>query len=286
MTIRSLIVAAAVAAAVPLFMTVPVTANAQAPAAKDWRQVKPDNLLVIETSKGRVLVELFPEFAPAHVAQIKDLASKGLYDGTRFHRVIDDFMAQGGDIESDNGAKLSGAVPTIKGEFFIRRGADMKLDLIGPAEAATTGYYKGLPVATQVEFLRGMTADGKLETWGLHCQGVTSMARTNDPNSANTQFFLMRGTASWLDKSYSIWGRILSGQDAVMALRTGEPVRMPDTVVRMQLASDMPAKQRPSAYVKRMDTPAAKAELDAAYKAGQTNPCDRPAVPSLIVEPQ
>jgi len=212
-----------------------------------WRTVDPDNLMVVDTSYGRMMIELFPELAPAHVERIQSLSKSGFYDGIVFHRVIDGFMNQTGD-PTGTGTGDSG-LPDLPGEFAFRRGNDMPVALVGtmttPAGSMATGFYKGLPIATKPSSQAILTKDGKVEAYGLHCNGVTSMARTGDPNSANSQFFLMRDAAPHLDAQYSVWGRVVSGLPVTQAIRltevNGQPVAdlTPDKMDKVQLASQL-----------------------------------------------
>ena len=185
---------------------------------ENWREVDAENLIVFETTKGRVLIEAFPEIAPKHAAQYKAIVRSGDYDGTPFHRVIEGFMAQGGDVTAHNGR--DSGLPNIPAEFTFRRDpADLKFDLIGDPNKRLQGYYKGLPVRTESAWLAEIVKDGMVESHVPHCKGVVSAARLgNDVNSANAQFFLMRDHSDFLDKQYSPWGRIVDGQKAPQTL--------------------------------------------------------------------
>jgi peptidylprolyl isomerase len=148
-------------------------------------------------AKGRVTIALRPDLAPGHVARIKELAREGAYDGVVFHRVIDGFMAQGGDVEFGN---------TTSPGF-------------NPGRAGMGGSKK--PNLKQ-EFSRES-----------HVRGVCSMAR-----SANSQFFICFDDATFLDRQYTVWGKVTSGMDIVDGIKRGEPVREPDKIARMQVAAD------------------------------------------------
>jgi cyclophilin family peptidyl-prolyl cis-trans isomerase len=151
----------------------------------------PENTLNLDLANGRVVIELRPDLAPGHVARIKELAREGFYDGTPFHRVIDGFMAQGGD---PTGTGTGGSKkPNLKAEFSKEP----------------------------------------------HVRGVCSMARANDPNSANSQFFICFGDARFLDNNYTVWGKVVSGMELVDKLKRGEPVRDPDRIVSMKVAADV-----------------------------------------------
>src|SRR3954454_13681989 len=143
----------------------------------------PENTLILETTKGRVVIELRPDLAPGHVERIKTLAREGFYDGVVFHRVIEGFMAQGGD---PTGTGTGGSkYPDLKAEFSAEP----------------------------------------------HVRGICSMARTNAPNSANSQFFIVFDDAGFLDRQYTVWGKVIEGMENVDKFKRGEPVRDPDKIV-------------------------------------------------------
>jgi len=107
-----------------------------------------------------------------------------------------------------------------------------------------------------------MTADGKVNAWAVYCQGVAAMARAGDPDSANSQFFLMRGFYPSLMQKYTAWGKVLVGQDVVNAIKVGEPVTDPqDKMLTVRLASDMPAADRPKVQVLDTQGPAFRSTL-------------------------
>ena len=247
-----------------------------------WRTVEAENLLLVDTVHGRVAIELYPELAPAHVDRIRTLAKMGFYDGQKFHRVIDGFMNQTGD-PTGTGTGDSG-MPDLPPEFTFRRGTDMPVALVGamrtPTGEMATGFYKSLPVATQPSSQAILTKDGKVEAYGLHCKGVTSMARTNDPNTANSQFFLMRGKSPWLDAQYSIWGNTVAGHDVLEKIQLtevdGQPIEhTPDVMEDVTLASELPEAERP--VVRVLDTQSdAFLEMLETQKEGDAYPeiCD------------
>ena len=152
--------------------------------------------------KGRVTIELRPDLAPNHVARIKELAREGAYDGVVFHRVIEGFMAQGGDVEHGN----------------------TNLPSFNPGRAGMGGSKK--PNLKQ-EF----SAEP-------HLRGVCSMARSQNPDSANSQFFICFGDATFLDRQYTVWGKVTDGMDIVDGIKRGEPVREPDKIAKLQVAAD------------------------------------------------
>jgi peptidylprolyl isomerase len=216
--------------------------------ASDFRTPDPQNVLVIDTSKGRILVELVPLAAPAHVVRVRELARQGLYNGRSFFRVIDQFMAQTGD-PKDNGTGGS-ELPDLAAEFTFRRGADTPFVQVADQAVAEIGFIGPLPVMTQSSQLMPMTADGRISGWALYCPGVAGMARGEAPNSANSQFFLMRQAYPSLEKRYTAFGRVIAGLDVVRAIKPGEPVDPPqDVMTRVQVLADMPAGSRPKVKV-------------------------------------
>ncbi len=150
----------------------------------------PENTMILETTKGRVIIAMRPDLAPGHVDHIKKLVKEGFYDGIVFHRVIDGFMAQTG---CPHGTGTGGSrYPDLKAEFNAEP----------------------------------------------HVRGITSMARSQNPNSANSQFFIVFDDARFLDKQYTVWGKVVDGMDNVDTIKRGEPVREPDKIVVAKMAAD------------------------------------------------
>lgn len=230
-----------------------------------WRTVDAENLMIIDTAYGKIGVELFPEIAPRHVAQVKQLARDGFYDGVVFHRVIEGFMNQTGDGSNGNGTGDSD-LPNIPAEFDFRRGEDMPVTIVSAREGRggntviATGFYKSLPIASQPISQAILTTDSKVAAYGLHCRGVTSMARTSDVNSANSQFFLMRDKADHLDALYSIWGSTVMGHDYLTSIKVGvigqDEGFVPDQMNNVRIAADLPEEERPTVQVLNVTTDA------------------------------
>jgi len=252
-----------------------------------WRTPSQDNLLYINTNKGLIVVELIPEFAPKHVTQIKALAQKKFYDLIVFHRVIDGFMNQTGD-PTGTGTGDSD-LPDIPGEFTFRRGDDMPVALVNKRKAdprnpssaiVDVGFYKSFPVATKpitdAGWGLGGESDGKVEAWGLHCKGVTSMARSQNPNSGNSQFFLMRGTAGWLDQQYSVWGNTVYGREHLESFAVGTAGEdanfVPDQMETVRLGSDLPKSEQLNIQVLKTDGPDYRRFIASEKKADGTYP--------------
>jgi len=256
---RSMILLAAVLSAAATTALAKPPAAAAIPAA-DWRTPDPETILVIDTNKGRVVVELIPEVAPGHVERLKALARRGAYNGRTFFRVIDRFMAQTGD-PSDTGEGASD-LPNLKAEFTFRRDAATPFVTAASPTGTDEGFIRSLPVISQGWSWHDMTQDGKVSAWGSYCPGVVGMARDDSPDSANSQFFLMRQPYLSLDKRYTAFGRVISGLDAIRAIKTGEPVAAPqDRMDRVRVLADIPAAERPKVRVIDPAGPWFKAEI-------------------------
>jgi len=218
------------------------------PKASDWRTPAAEDVVVIDTSKGRVILELIPEVAPGHVARFQELTREGVYDGRTFFRVIDRFMAQTGDPDDtgEGGTKK----PNLKAEFTFRRDAATPFVAAAAPAGTEVGLLKSLPVVSQAWSWSGMTSDKKVSAWGTYCPGVVGEARDEAVDSANSQFFLMRQPYPSLDKRYTAFGRVLSGLDVVRAIKTGEPVEKPqDRMIKVRLLADIPPAERPTVRV-------------------------------------
>jgi cyclophilin family peptidyl-prolyl cis-trans isomerase len=155
------------------------------------QELDPENTLLMQLDDGTVTIRLRPDLAPNHVARAKELARAGFYDGTPFHRVIDGFMAQGGD---PTGTGTGGSdLPDLKAEF------------------------------TDTNFGRG----------------VIGAARTDDPDTANSQFFICFQDCSFLNGKYTVWGEVVDGMELVDKIKRGEPVQNPDRIVSVKVAADV-----------------------------------------------
>ncbi len=222
-------------------------ASAAAPAPADWRTPDPANVLVIDTTKGRIVVEMVPEMAPAHVAQVRALAHQGFYDGLAFFRVLDRFMAQTGDPDDRGDGKST--LPDLKSEFSLRRDMATPFVTVARPMGLQVGFIGTLPVVSQADAFMVVTQDHKAAAWATYCPGVVGMGRDDSPDSANSQFFLMRDAYPSLDKRYTAWGRVLSGLDVVRAIKTGEPVKDPDRMLSVRVLADLPEATRPKVRV-------------------------------------
>jgi len=152
----------------------------------------PENALILDTTRGQVIVALRGDIAPGHAERMKLLARERFYDDVPFHRVIDGFMAQTGDGQHGNGTGGS-KHPNLKSEF------------------------------SDVPFKRG----------------TVGMARSSNPHSANSQFFIMFDDGSFLNGQYTVVGEVVRGMEVVDKLKRGEPPSEPDRIVKMQVAADV-----------------------------------------------
>ena len=239
------------AAALSLSLLTAAPAVAQT-ASADWRTVAPENLLVIDTAKGRILVEMDPRVAPMSVNRVRTLADRGFYDGLKFHRVIPDFMAQTGD---PLGTGQGGSdLPDLAGEFQFRRGRDAGFVPVMTMPEGQAGLVGSMPVVTQPDAQMMITADFKAGAQALFCPGVAGMARASSPDSANSQFFLMTGPKDDLNGRYTPFGRVVAGMDVVRAIKAGSEadngaVTDPDVMTRARTAAAMPEGERPTVRV-------------------------------------
>jgi cyclophilin family peptidyl-prolyl cis-trans isomerase len=272
-------IATACALSMALFAAAaPVSAQTPAPAA-EWRTIASENLLVIDTAKGRILVELEPRMAPLAIERIRTLADRGFYDGLKFHRVIEGFMAQGGD---PLGTGAGGSdLPDIAGEFQFRRGRDAGFVNVDTTPMGQFGLIGSMPVATQPDAQMMVTVDFKTGAQGLFCPGVAGMARSAEPDSANSQFFLMTGARDNLNGLYTPFGRVVAGLDVVETLNAGTEanngqVETPDAMTQVRTAAALPEGQRPSVRVMVAASPAfaALVEQTRAERGARFNVCD------------
>ncbi|MEO1251775.1 MAG: peptidylprolyl isomerase [Pseudomonadota bacterium] len=219
-----------------------------------WRSLDPENTIYMDLPAGLIIIEMRPDLAPGHANRLRELTREGFYNGLNFHRVIEGFVAQGGDPAGDGTGGSD--KPDIAGEFTKDASAVENFTVIGRDRIAPrVGYIDGMPVAAQPEALRSFLASERVNLWALHCPGVMSMARATNPNSANSQFFLMIGDArANLDQRYTAWGWIVDGYEASRRIVRGEPPSRPTPIMRMRIASDVPEKDRRDIKVMRTDS--------------------------------
>ena len=263
--------------------------------ADAWRTADQEDLLYIETDHGMVIVEMAPEFAPNHVARMRTLAQERFYDFLVWHRVIDGFMAQGGGARSNPGHAAD--VDGLQAEFTVRRSGEpvvteLQDRMINPRslpQMAKAGFWDGFPAGTQTAALAAITGDGQVQSWLLHCTGAAAAARTGDPNSARSQFYITRGNPEHLNAQYTSWGRVRVGQEAVDAIAVGsamdDPDFRPDNIRSMRTGDELPAEEQVTIEVADTDSAAFAAYLDTLRDPSGNLPdiCDI-TVPTRIIE--
>jgi len=247
-----------------------------------YRAPDPDNTLVIDTTKGTIVVEMNPLLAPAHVERMIALTRQHFYDGLTFHRVVEAFMDQTGDPKGDGSG--GSTLPDLKAEFTVRRDAAFPFVVVSRQAGQVFGFVGAMPAASQVDALMSLTRDGKIETWGLYCQGTVGMARDNDANSANSQFFLMRASNPSLEKHWTAFGRVVSGLDVVRSMKIGEPPVNPDKMLRVRVWRDIPDAERPKVEILDTSSPQFSDLLQKTQTREGPNfsPCDVPLSKAVI----
>jgi cyclophilin family peptidyl-prolyl cis-trans isomerase len=157
-----------------------------------------ENIMILKLKDGDVKIELFEDVAPNHVNRIKELAKNGKYNGVVFHRVIDGFMAQTGDVKFGNSSN---------DQYDLRRAGTGGSDFPDLKEE-----FNDLP----------------------HERGTLSMARSQDPNSANSQFFICFKPSSFLDRQYTVFGKVVEGMEFIDNIKRGEPATDPDKIISLK----------------------------------------------------
>jgi peptidylprolyl isomerase len=273
-------------------MAADVLVKADEPPPAAWRDVSPENLVLIETRYGTVAVEVAPDFAPRHVERLRRLLQKHFYDGRTFYRVIDGFVAQGG-ADEDTSATPDAPVnrqllkewPPLKAEFDAALPAGDVFTPLGSPDlfAPEAGFVDGYAVGHDPQ-------DGR--SWLIQCPGVFAFARDNDEDTATTEFYIVIGQAPRrLDRNLTAFGRVISGMQFLQKLNRGDDavdagvigdVKRRDRILHMTLASDLPEKSRPHYQVLRTDSAAFAGKLDKArHPAAEFY--HRPASPNLDI---
>ena len=214
-----------------------------APREPDWRRPDPANTLVVDTSKGRIVVEMRPELAPLAVERVKRLAREGVYDGLLFHRVIDGFVDQTGNPNNKDGGVS--AYPNLPPEFSARLPDDGRQAVALRRSDGVEGFLGATPFAGVGGAEQALGTDHRLRVWGAYCAGVVGMGRQAAIDTANSEIFFMRAPARRLDHDYAVWGRVVQGQEVVGAINVGEPPERPDRMTRVRLSVDLPPSERP-----------------------------------------
>jgi peptidylprolyl isomerase len=261
----------------------------------NWRKVDPENMLQFTVNKQEVLIELRPDMAPKHVEQVKKITRDTNWDKLPFHRVIDDFMAQGGEVYAIY--QIYPRYPFLKSEFtWGRDPKKQKVQWFGATPSGDKlGYLEGFLVQGQPDETASISVPPVAKTWGLHCAGVTSMARADSPDSADTQFFLMRQARvgpDGLDQKYTVWGRALTGLDVIRGIKVGPeetdgrmPAASADKLTKAMVVADIPEKKRPTVYVRRTDGPEFAATLATLKASDPFEACALPPVEVVVERP-
>jgi len=209
-------------------------------AGTKWRKIDPNNTVLMTLPYVKVVIELIPQFTPKHVEQFKKLIKQGFYNGNKFYRVIDGFVAQAGPDERHDTApelKIESEWQPAKNWSFM---PVQKNDLFAPQ----TGFVNGFPVGYSQQ---------ENKAWLAHCPGMLAMARGNKPDSGSSHFYFTIGQAPrYLDRIMTVFGRVIYGMNTIQAIKRtatieGEPPvaeKFYTPIVTMQLMSDVPkAKQ-------------------------------------------
>lgn len=223
----------------------------QKSAPSDWTAPDPEQTLYIELERGRVIVLLSSDLAQGHVAQVKALARQGFYDGLSFYRVIEGFVAQGGDpFEKKPVSKP--ALPKMKAEFEETPKENFRFEALPDEDgyAPAVGFANSLPVG------RDPT---KNAAWHLHCAGAFAFGRNDARDSASTEFYVTLQPQRYLDRNLTVFGRVIFGMEHLQALRRVAPPEKPtddigEKILAIRVAADAPEAQRTRLEVLRTDT--------------------------------
>lgn len=217
--------------------------------AEDWRPLDPENTLYIELASGRVIVALSTDLGRPHAERMKALAREKFYDGLSFYRVIDGFVAQGGDPFE---ARKTATGGPIAAQF---------------EETAPGISFLGLPdrdgFARQVGFVSSLPAgfDKKTKTyWHLHCAGAIALGRNDEKDTASTEFYVALQPQRYLDRNMTVFGRVVAGMEKLQALRRVEPPEdekddIGERIISIRVAADVPEKERTHLEILRSDRP-------------------------------
>lgn len=213
------------------------------------RPVDPENTVMLQLDDGPIVIELSPQFAPATAAQFKRLVRDGFYDGLSFYRVIDGFVAQGGD--GSDMSEEENAEPTIEAEFERDWSDELSFFSVQSPDlfAPETGFVDGFPAGRDLDA-------GKV--WLTHCPGAVGMARGNTADSGSTDFYIVIGQAPrYLDRNITTFGRVIHGMNVAQRILRGPPEEggmisssEESTLIRSaHVLSDLPDDDRPAFVV-------------------------------------
>ena len=209
---------------------------------QQWRTLDLNNTVLLTLPHGKVVIELAPQFSPKHVEQFSGLVKKSFYDGSKFYRVIDGFVAQAGP---KDGSDKDKSVPTLamEGQFSTDKNASFTQVQTNDLFASKTGFKTGFALAS----------NDNNSAWLTHCPGTLAMARSNEANSASSQFYFVIGQAPrYLDKIMTIFGRVVYGMEHIQAIQRTSAIegeyaiesREHTPIVNMKLMVNVPVKDR------------------------------------------
>lgn len=204
--------------------------------------LNPENVLVIDTTRGRLVVEMRPDIAPRAVERVKTLTRDRVYDGLLFHRVVPRFVAQTGNPNNRDGG--SSSLPNLPPEFLFRFDVNTADAIATRSSDGHTGLLGSVPFAGAVPGDSARAADGLARAWGAYCPGVAGMGRQAARDSANSEIFFMLEADRRLDRDYTVWGRIVDGMPVLKALAAGVPPAAPDAMTRVRVLSDVAASEK------------------------------------------
>ena len=240
---------------------------AATPAAPEWRDVDPDNVLILTTSRGQVVVEMAPQAAPLTVAHIKDLVRAHFYDNSLFYRVLSGFVAQTGDRGE---RRFASGAPPVADEFLLPAGlVPPPPPPLGDPAPLPPVFIGALPVARQQSARPG-------QAWTAFCPGIAGLAHDDRPNSGESQIFFMTVHAQNLESTFTAWGRVVIGMEVIAALAPGEPPVAPDRVISAHIAADLPVAERPTLRVLSPDGPTVTHQIRDLVRARNmsADPCE------------
>jgi len=209
---------------------------------QQWRSLDLQNTALLTLPHGKVVIELAPQFSPKHVEQFSGLVKNSFYDGTKFYRVIDGFVAQAGPKDGSDKDKSVSLLP-IEGQFSTGKNWPFTQVQTNDLFASKTGFKAGFALAS----------DNNASAWLTHCPGTLAMARSNEADSASSHFYFVIGQAPrYLDKIMTIFGRVVYGMEHIQAIKRTSVVegeyavdsREHTSIISFKLMADVPKNER------------------------------------------
>lgn len=257
-----------------------------------WRQIPPDQLLLIDTSEGTITVMLSSALAQDHVVQARVLAREGYYQGLSFYRVIENFVAQGGDHTGD--VDKGSAKKTLEAEFEepLPETAVFKEFPYKDGYAASVGYIESMPAGRD---------ESTGSAWLAHCTGAFAYGRENDQNSASTEFYITLQPQRYLDRNLTVLGRVIDGMGLVQAAPRGVIDGDPETddfpqrlmLTGMRIVADLPKDEQPrwrilddqsASFAEMIRARGARPDPFFYYRPNHVNLCQVPIPVETIVD--